>query len=54
MLVAVVYVPELADLLHIAPLSLGAWGVAGAVAVATTLWHEPIKAVRARRGAEGP
>lgn len=54
MLVAVVYVPELADLLHIAPLSLGAWGVAGAVAMATTLWHEPIKAVRARRGAEGP
>jgi Ca2+-transporting ATPase len=51
-LMAVVYVPELADLLHIAPLSLGAWGVAGAVAVATTLWHEPVKAVRARRRPE--
>ena len=51
-LVAVVYVPALADLLHVAPLSLGAWGVAWVVAAATTLWYEPVKAVRAHRRPE--
>jgi Ca2+-transporting ATPase len=44
-LMAVVYVPGLARLLHVAPLSLGAWALAVGVAAATTLWHEPVKAL---------
>jgi P-type Ca2+ transporter type 2C len=39
--VAIVYVPPLADLLKLAPLSLAAWPVIVAVAALSTLWSEP-------------
>ena len=41
--VAVVHVPPLADLLQLAPFPLPAWGVVLIVAMATTLWSEPLK-----------
>ena len=40
--VAVVHIPRLADLLHLAPFPIGWWVVVAAVA-ATTLWSEPFK-----------
>jgi Ca2+-transporting ATPase len=40
--VAVVHIPPLADLLHLAPFPIGWWVVVAAVA-ATTLWSEPFK-----------
>ncbi len=48
-LAAALYLPPLAGLLHLAPLSLREWGLGGAVAVITTLWQEPLKAWRRSR-----
>ena len=45
-LIAVFYVPPLASLLRIAPLSLDQWGLAAGVAATTTLWLEPLKALQ--------
>jgi Ca2+-transporting ATPase len=45
-LLIAVYWSPLADVLRIAPLSLGDWGIVAVVAVAATLWLEPIKAWR--------
>jgi hypothetical protein len=41
-----VYTPGLNMALHFAPLGAAQWGLALGVAVATTLWYEPIKAFR--------
>ncbi len=48
-LLAALYVPFLADILRLAPLSVPDWALAAAVALITTLWMEPVKAWRNRR-----
>jgi Ca2+-transporting ATPase len=48
-LLAALYVPFLADILKLAPLSTPDWALAAVVALAMTLWLEPVKAWRERR-----
>ena len=48
-LLAVLYLPPLAALLKVAPLSLSAWGIVVAAVLVTTLWREPFKVLRACR-----
>jgi len=46
---AAVYIPPVADLLKLVPLSLAEWGMVFAVAGAATLWAEPLKMLRRSR-----
>ena len=48
LLVAALYLPPLARVLHIVPLGGDDWLRAGLVAVVATLWVEPLKALRAK------
>jgi Ca2+-transporting ATPase len=48
-LLAALYLPWLADVLKLAPLSATDWLLAGTIAVITTLWLEPVKARRQRQ-----
>ncbi len=48
-LLAALYVPFLADILKLAPLSAPDWALAAVVALAMTLWLEPVKVWRERR-----
>ena len=49
-LVLALYIPPVATLLHLHPFPAAEWGVVVGVAALGTLWTEPIKAWRGRRG----
>ena len=52
-LAVVFYVPPVAQLMHMAPLSLSQWLLAAGVAAVTTFWLEPLKILQ-RRGVAPP